>query len=179
MKATVYVGVSLDGFIARKNGEIDWLAPFENEEVATSYREFCETIDVFVIGRGTLETALSFPAWPYQKQVFVLSSTLRTLPDFLRSRAEITSLSPRSMLSELSRRGFSSVYVDGGKVIQSFLREDCIDEMILTRVPMLLGGGIPLFGELSQALRFTHSRSVPYKNGLVKSHYLRTRTSDC
>lgn len=178
MKTTIYVGVSLDGYIARKNGEIDWLAPFQSDEVATSYRDFCETIDVFVIGRGTFETALSFPAWPYDKQVIVLSSTLRSLPDDLHSRVELASAPPRSLLSGLSRRGFTSAYVDGGKVIQSFLREDCIDEMILTRVPLLLGGGIPLFGELSQALRFTHAESVSYKNGLVKSRYLRFRNTD-
>ena len=176
MKAIVYVGASLDGFIAGQNGEIDWLAPFENDEVAARYRAFCETIDIFVIGRSTFETARSFPLWPYPKKVVVLSSTMQRLPEILSADAEVVSLPPRGLLVDLSRRGCSCVCVDGGKVVQNFLREDCIDEMIITRVPLLLGGGIPLFSDLDRQLRFSHVNSTVFSNGLVQSHYIRSRS---
>lgn len=175
MKATVYIGTSLDGFIAKKDGNLDWLVKFQNKEVGDSYEEFIITIDAHVIGRGTFETVLAYHPWPYEKKVFVLSSTIKQIPEALQGKVTVLSMKPRDVLKYLSSEGFSNIYVDGGNVIQGFLKEDCIDELIITRVPVLLGSGIPLFGSLNNDLRFEHKKTQVYSNGLVKSWYTRKR----
>ncbi|MFZ1081857.1 MAG: dihydrofolate reductase family protein [Candidatus Kryptoniota bacterium] len=169
------MGTSLDGFIAKKDGDIDWLVKFENREVNDSYREFMSKIDAVVIGRGTFEKVLTFPSWPYEKKVFVLSTGIKQVPDMLRGKVTVLSMKPRELLNYLSSEGFSNIYVDGGKVVQGFLKEDCIDEMIITKVPVLIGSGIPLFGFLDNDLQFKHIRTDVYSNGLVKSRYERER----
>src|SRR5215471_11548925 len=148
MKAIVYIGTSLDGFIAKADNDIEWLVQFQNSEVGRDFEEFMERVDAIVMGRGTFEKVVSFPYWPYSKKVFVLSATLKQVPDHLKDKVTILSLQPKALINYLTKLGHSCIYVDGGKVIQSFLRDDCIDEMIITRVPLLLGGGIPLFGQL-------------------------------
>ena len=175
MKTTVYIGTSLDGFIARKDGNIDWLVKFQNQEVSDSYTEFMGKIDVIVIGRGTFDTVLTFPSWPYEKKVFLLSNSVKQLPERLEGKVIVLSMKPKELLNYLSKEGFSDIYVDGGKVIQSFLKEDCIDEMIITKVPELIGDGIPLFGSLDNDLQFKHVQTNVYSNGLVKSRYERKR----
>ena len=175
MKTTIYVGTSLDGFIARKNGDIDWLVKYQNKEVHESYNEFINRIDAMVIGRGTYEKVLSFPEWPYEKKVFVLSTSLKQIPGTLNEKATLIAMKPAVLLNYLSDKGFSNIYVDGGKVIQSFLKEDLIDELIITRVPELIGTGIPLFGYLDNDLRFEHIKTNIYSDGLVKSQYERKR----
>jgi len=175
MKTTVYVGTSLDGFIARKDGNIDWLVKYQNKEVHDSYNEFINRIDAMVIGRGTYEKVLSFPEWPYEKKVFVLSTSLKQIPGTLNKKATLVAMKPAALLNYLSDKGFSNIYVDGGKVIQSFLKEDLIDELIITRVPELIGTGIPLFGYLDNDLRFEHIKTNIYSDGLVKSQYERKR----
>jgi len=175
MKTTVYVGTSLDGFIARKDGDIDWLVKYQNKEVHESYNEFINRIDAMVIGRGTYEKVLSFPEWPYEKKVFVLSTSRKQIPGTLNEKATLVAMKPAALLNYLSDKGFSNIYVDGGKVIQSFLKEDLIDELIITRVPELIGTGIPLFGYLDNDLRFEHIKTNIYSDGLVKSQYERKR----
>ena len=175
MKIKVYIGTSLDGFIARKDGDIDWLIKFENQEVNDSYGEFISKIDVIVIGRGTFEKVLTFPTWPYEKKVFVLSTGIKQIPDILRGKVTVLSMKPGELLNYLSNEGFSNIYIDGGKVIQDFLKEDYVDELIVTQVPVLIGSGIPLFGYLDNDLQFKHIRTNIYSNGLVKSHYERKR----
>jgi len=175
MKTTVYVGTSLDGFIARKDGDIDWLVKYQNKEVHESYNEFISRIDAMVIGRGTYEKVLSFPEWPYEKKVFVLSTSLKQITGTLNEKATLIAMKPAVLLNYLSDKGFSNIYVDGGKVIQSFLKEDLIDELIITRVPELIGTGIPLFGYLDNDLRFEHIKTNIYSDGLVKSQYERKR----
>ncbi|HEX3167874.1 MAG TPA: dihydrofolate reductase family protein [Chitinophagaceae bacterium] len=175
MKTTVYVGTSLDGFIARKDGDIDWLVKYQNKEVHDSYNEFINRIDAMVIGRGTFEKVLSFPEWPYEKKVFVLSTSLKQIPGTLNEKATLVAMKPAELLNYLSDKGFSNIYIDGGKVIQSFLREDLVDELIITKVPELIGTGIPLFGYLDNDLRFEHIKTNIYSDGLVKSQYKRKR----
>ena len=175
MKTTVYVGTSLDGFIARKDGDIDWLVKYQNKEVHDSYNEFISRIDAMVIGRGTYEKVLSFPEWPYEKKVFVLSTSLKQIPGTLNEKATLVAMKPSELLNYLSDKDFSNIYIDGGKVIQSFLREDLVDELIITKVPELIGTGIPLFGYLDNDLRFEHIKTNIYSDGLVKSQYKRKR----
>ncbi|AOW09692.1 dihydrofolate reductase family protein [Flavobacterium gilvum] len=173
MKTIAYIGTSLDGFIARKNGEIDWLIQFDSEEINQSYTEFSSEIDAIIMGSGTYEKVLTFPTWFYQQKVFVLSSQIKQVPDALKEKVTILPFQPKAALDYLSDKGYSNIYVDGGKVIQSFLKENLLDELIITRVPVLIGNGIPLFGELNQDIAFEHIKTNLFSNGLVKSHYKR------
>jgi dihydrofolate reductase len=175
MKSIVYIGTSLDGFIATTDGNFDWLSRFADEAAIHSYEEFMTRIDAIVIGRGTFEKVLTFPSWPYEKKVFVLSATIKQLPGALRDKATLLSMKPKELTNYLSGIGFSNIYVDGGKVIQDFLKEDLIDELIISKVPVLIGSGIPLFGFLDHELRFKHIRTVIQANGLVRSYYERER----
>jgi dihydrofolate reductase len=173
MKTTVFIGTSLDGFIAREDGDIDWLTKFENPEVIEGFEKFIGGIDAIVMGRGTFEKVLTFPYWPHRQKVFVLSTSIRNVPFDLKQKAAIISMEPAKLLEFLSGEGYSGIYVDGGRVIQQFLKADCIDELIITRAPVLLGSGLPLFGYLDKDLYFEHSGTHVYSNGLVMSHYIR------
>jgi dihydrofolate reductase len=173
--AHVYIGTSLDGFIARTDGDISWLVKFGDADAIDAYNEFIATVDVIVIGRGTYETVLGFPSWPYGKPVFILSRTVTDMPDHLRNKATITSLAPSELLRHLSGQGFKAAYIDGGKVIQSFLAADLIDSLIIAKVPVVIGSGIPLFGSVDNDINFEHVRTSTYANGLVRSYYKRKR----
>jgi dihydrofolate reductase len=175
MKTTVYIGTSLDGFIARKDGDIDWLTRFANDEAIRAYEKFISGIDAIVIGRGTFEKVLTFPSWPYQKKTFVLSTSIKQVPDILGEKITVLSMKPRELLNYLSSNGFANIYVDGGKVIQEFLKEDLIDKLIISKVPVLIGSGIPLFDYLETDLQFKHIQTQVSSNGLVRSYYERQR----
>jgi dihydrofolate reductase len=175
MRTLVYIGTSLDGFIARKDGNIDWLTQFADEEAIHAYEQFMKRIDAIVIGKGTFEKVLTFPAWPYDKKVFVLSTSIKEVPEIVREKVTVLSMQPGELLSYLSGKGFLHIYVDGGKVIQGFLNEDLIDELIISKAPILIGNGIPLFGYLDVDLQFKHMRTETYSNGLVRSYYERKR----
>jgi dihydrofolate reductase len=172
----VYIATSLDGFIATVDGGIDWLNEIPNPQKSDyGYAEFMSGIDALVMGRGTFEKVLTFGDWSYNKPVFVLSNSLTTAPEHLKDKVEIASGDINKLVKQLNQRGYNNLYIDGGKVIQSFLEEDLIDELIITRVPILLGDGIPLFGKLNQILKFKHSNTETYNNMLVKSTYTRNR----
>jgi len=173
MKTIVYIGTSLDGFIARKDGDIDWLTKFANEEAINAYKELLNRIDSIVIGRGTFDKVLTFPLWPYEKKVFVLSSSIKQIPEKVTDKVTILSKKPAALLNYLTEKGFSSIYIDGGKVIQDFLRENLIDELIISRVPIIIGTGIPLFGYLDTDIYFDHIKTVIASNGLVRNYYQR------
>ncbi len=172
----VYIATSLDGYIATIEGSIDWLHDFPNiDETDYGYTEFMAGIDAIVMGRNTFEKVLSFNEWPYVKPVFVLSQLLVELPDQLQHKAQIINGQPGQVVAGLKRRGLQNLYIDGGQTITSFLREDLIDELIITKIPMLLGDGIPLFGHFTNCLRFVHKETKTYSNSLVKSHYTRDK----
>ena len=175
MRTIAYIGTSLDGFIARNDGDIEWLTQFADDEAIHAYEEFMNRIDAIVIGRGTFEKVLTFSSWPYTKKVFVLSNSIKQLPDTLRDKIILLSMKPEELLSYLSGLGFSTIYVDGGKVIQDFLKEDLIDEMIIAKAPILIGSGIPLFNYIDTDLQFKHVRTAVQSNGLVRSYYERER----
>ena len=171
MKTTAYIGTSLDGFIARKDGEIDWLIQFDDNETNQSYTKFIGEIDAIVIGRGTFEKVLTFPTWFYQQKVFVLSTQIKEIPDNLKEKVTVLNMKPKELLLYLSDKGYSKLYVDGGKVIQSFLNENLLDELIITKVPILIGDGIPLFGRLDHDITLQHIETNIFSNGLVMSRY--------
>jgi len=170
MKASVFVGTSLDGFIARANGDLDFLPPGGGEP--HGYDEFMATVDALVIGRKTFETVLAFPSWPYgEKPVFVLST--RTLaPTPAGAVVERMSGAPAEIVSHLAGRGIRHIYVDGGITIQRFLQAGLIQRLIITRVPVLIGSGIPLFGFIGRDIVLKHVATRQYASGLVQSEYL-------
>ncbi|MEG3845981.1 dihydrofolate reductase family protein [Microcoleus sp. herbarium19] len=174
MKATVYIATSIDGFIARQNGEIDWLPSGEDVEGGEDYgyQEFIDSVDALVMGRNTYELALSFDSWPYgAKPVFVLSSRKVDIPNDIAETFESICAPPREVVRYLSERGFKHLYIDGGKTIQAFLREGLIQQLIITKVPILIGTGIPLFGSLPHDVRLHHLETRQFENGLVQSKY--------
>ena len=175
MKTIVYIGTSLDGFIARQNGDIDWLTQFANDDAIRAYEEFMSRVDAIVIGKGTFEKVLTFPSWPYNLDAFLLSTTIKQLPAIVEGKITLLSMKPKEVMAYLSDKGYSNAYIDGGKVIQGFLNDDLIDELIISKLPILIGSGIPLFGHLDVDLRFTHIKTEVHKNGIVRSHYERKR----
>jgi dihydrofolate reductase len=167
--ASVFVGTSVDGFMARADGALDFLPPGGGEP--HGYAEFIARVDALVIGRNTYEVVLAFDEWPYgDKPVFVLSSKpLRDAP--AGAVVERMSGDVRDFASQLADRGFRHLYIDGGLTIQQFLRPGLIQRLIVTRVPVLIGAGVPLFGPLDQDIRLTHVATRQYESGLVQSEY--------
>jgi dihydrofolate reductase len=170
VKASVFIGTSLDGFIARENGALDFLPPGGGEP--HGYNEFMASIDALVIGRKTFETVLAFDEWPYgSKPVVVLSS--RPIANAPRGAVlERMSGAPADIVSHLEARGVHHIYVDGGVTIQRFLAAGLISRIIITRVPVLIGTGIPLFGPLPRDVSLKHVGTRHYPSGLVQSEYL-------
>jgi dihydrofolate reductase len=166
----VFIGTSLDGFIARPNGEFDFLSSGGDE--AHGYEEFMSSVDALVIGRKTFETALAFEGWPYgAKPVFVLSSNpLAEAP--AGAVVERMAGEPAEIVTLLATRGIEHAYVDGGLTIQRFLRAGAIQRLIITRVPVLIGTGIPLFGAVPHDIQVRHVATRTYASGLVQSEYL-------
>jgi dihydrofolate reductase len=169
MKASVFCGISLDGFLARPDGALDFL-PADGSE-AHGYEEFIASVDAIVIGRGTYETVLGFGSWPYTKPVIVLSSTLSRLTVPKSTNCTLMSGEPQDIVARLAERGFTHLYVDGGITIQRFLSAGLITHITVTRVPVLIGRGIPLFGPLPKDIRLTHERTRAFPSGLVSSEY--------
>lgn len=174
MKTYVYIAQSLDGFIADKNGNLDWLNEIPNPDNDDfGFAEFIDQIDAIVMGRKTFEKVATFGVWPYTKPVYVVSSTLNALPENYSGKAEILNLAPYDILEELKSRGMNNFYIDGGALIQSFLSQDLIDELIITTIPILLGGGISLFGNLEKPLNLKFIKLEVLQNSLIKSYYIR------
>jgi dihydrofolate reductase len=170
VKATVFIGTSLDGFIARVNGAFDFLPPGGGEP--HGYDEFMATVDALVIGRKSFESILAFETWPYgAKPVFVLSGTPLGTPP-VGAVVERMSGPPGEIVSQLTDRGIRHIYVDGGITIQRFLQAGLIQRLIITRVPVLIGTGIPLFGAVPRDIILRHVGTRQYASGLVQSEYV-------
>ena len=166
---SVFVGTSLDGFIARSNGDLDFLPPGGGEP--HGYNEFIATVDAIVIGRKTFETVLTLGPWPYgDKRVVVLSSRPLDL-SAAGGAVEQMGGNPAQIVAQLAASGAHHLYVDGGITIQEFLRAGLVQRLTITRVPVLIGEGIPLFGKLPHDIRLRHLKTREYPSGLVSSEY--------
>ena len=170
-EAAAFIATSLDGYIAREDGRLDWLEGWGGEG-DHGYAAFMASIDTLVMGRKTFEQVLGFGSWPYAgKRVVVLSSRPLAVPEGLRPSVEVQSLEPADLMRRLAASGTRRVYVDGGQTIQRFLRAGLIGEMIITRVPVLIGAGIPLFGHLDEDVALEHVETEAFASGLVQSRY--------
>ncbi len=170
MMVSVFIGTSLDGFIARRNGDFDFLPEGGGEP--HGYDEFFATVDTLVIGRKTFETVLAFATWPYgNKRVVVLSSHPVDLSAVRGGVVEHMGGPPADIVAKLAASGAQHLYIDGGITIQRFLRAGLIQRLIITRVPVLIGEGIPLFGALPRDIKLQHVATQQYASGLIKSEY--------
>ncbi len=170
----VFIATSLDGFIARKDHALDWLPQEKIEGEDLGYETFISSIDGLIMGRGTFEKVLTFGDWPYQKPVIVLSKTLTqdAIPDELEGKVRLSQLTPREIMQSLNQEGWKRAYVDGGQIVQSFLKEGLIDDIVVTLIPILIGEGIRLFGKTDSDvnLKLVASQAFPL-SGMVQNQY--------
>ncbi len=176
-KNKVFIATSLDGYIADKNGAIDWLHSIPNpDNIDMGYGQFDSLIDALVMGRTTFETVCGFDMdWPYQKPVFVLSNNMTSIPEEYQDKAFLVKGTLKEIIGSIHEKGFYILYIDGGRTIQSFLKEDLIDEITITIIPHLLGGGIPLFTNLPEKLKFECVDTKIYLGEVVQNHFVRKR----
>ncbi|HHX8441495.1 dihydrofolate reductase family protein [Vibrio diabolicus] len=177
MANIVFIATSLDGYITDKQGKLDWLHSVPNpDNIDTGFLSLMERIDGLVMGRNTLDVVLSFDCdWPYSKPVFVLSNTMTKVPQGYEDKIFLVKGELKDVLTDLNAKGFNDFYIDGGVTIQNFLKEDLIDEIMITRFPILLGGGAPLFGDLAQPLNFKVTKSEVILDTLVQTTYVREK----
>lgn len=174
MSCHVFIATSLDGFIARPDGSLDWLPQPSGEAEADDhgYSAFMAGIDAVVMGRHTFEVVLGFGGWHFTTPVVVLSSTPLSIAPELEGKVFAMAGEPAEIVAACAARGWHELYIDGGITIQRFLRAGLLARMIITRVPVLLGVGIPLFGDLGRDIPLTHRQTRAYPTGLVQSEYI-------
>jgi dihydrofolate reductase len=169
----VFIAASLDGYIARPDGDVSWLTPKGAEAEDHGYDAFYASIDGIVMGRGTWDLVSRFDPWPYDKPVIVLSAQMTQSDIALQHAGRVTiwNAPPSEVMRRLADQGWRRAYIDGGKVVQSFLAAGLIADMVVTRIPVLLGDGIPLFGRGVRDIPLIHQRTQSFASGLVQSHY--------
>jgi dihydrofolate reductase len=168
-----FIACSLDGYIARPDGGLDWLTSLpapEGEDFG--YSAFMAGIDAILMGRATYDTVLGFPDWPYDRPVRVLTRDAgRVRPAPAGADARPVSGPLPGVLAGLAAEGFGRVYVDGGQTISGLLRAGLLDRLILTRVPVLLGAGLPLFVQTGPEMRLAALGTRVWPNGFVQTDY--------
>ncbi len=171
--AHVFIATSLDGFIARPDGDIGWLLQRDDPAEDHGYSAFIADKDMIVMGRGTYEKVLSFGAWAYELPVLVLSRQLADtpVPPALQGKVRFSGQAPKAVLAELAAQNVRRIYVDGGQLVQSFLRDGLISDMVISAMPVLIGAGRPLFGALAQDVDWKLVSSRAFPAGLVQSTY--------
>ena len=169
----VFMATSLDGFVARKNHQLDWLNKQDTGNEDLGYDGFISQMDGLVMGTGSFKNVLSFGEWPYKKPAIVIGHSLdqTDIPPALEDKVELTKLSPKKVMALLETKGWHKAYIDGGKVVQSFIRSGLIVDMVLTTIPILIGDGLPLFGAIDEDIDLVLKDSKAFKSGLVQNHY--------
>jgi len=175
LEKSVFIATSLDGYIARGDGNLDWLDKAnlsvpEGEDCG--YVSFMSSVDVLVMGRNTFEKVLSFGGWPYEKKVIVLSSNNLEIPENLKKRVYSSAETPEELCNRLAADGIKRIYVDGGSVIQSFLAGGLITDITITVIPVLIGSGISLFGNTVKDIELEHISTKSYEFGFVQNKYV-------
>ncbi|HEV2572668.1 dihydrofolate reductase family protein [Methylocella sp. CPCC 101449] len=169
----VFIATSLDGFIARRDGSIDWLLSRDDPNENHGYQDFIKDIDGLVMGRGSFEGIAASEPWPYDRPVVVLSKTLASspVPSHLTDRVRFVDMTPKAAMEMLAMEGWRRVYVDGGQIVQSFIRERLIADMVVTQIPVLIGEGRQLFGPIDSDIPLIHVTTKAFPSGLVQSVY--------
>ena len=176
-KNSVFIATSLDGYIADKNGGLDWLHSIPNpNNDDMGYVKFTNEIDALVMGRATFDAVCGFDVdWPYNKPVFVVSNTLNEIHESYKEKAFLVKGTLTEILEQIYKKGFYRLYIDGGTTISNFLKADLIDEMIITTIPIVLGGGSPLFLDLPKEIKFELIGTKTFLNQITQNHYKRIR----
>jgi dihydrofolate reductase len=170
----VFIATSLDGFIARRDDDLDWLMKHSTEGEDHGFVAMMASVDGLIMGKGTFQQVLSFEqGWPYEKPVVVMSRSLREkdIPDHLSGRVRLSDATPKVLMNQLNTEGWNRAYVDGEKVIQSFLAEGLIEDILLTRIPILIGEGLSLFGPVPHDIDLEHLETQSFPSGMVSSKY--------
>ncbi len=169
----VFIGMSVDGFIARADGDIGWLDDHSDPNEDHGYTDFMSSMDGFVMGRATFQKVLTFEGWEPPKPLVVASRSMHEgdIPDRLADKVSVTDAAPRLIMEALASQGWSRAYIDGGRLIRAFLSEGLIADITLTRLPVLIGEGIPLFGPVGGDIPLRHRSTRSYPSGLVQSTY--------
>ncbi|MCG9649329.1 dihydrofolate reductase family protein [Vibrio brasiliensis] len=177
MANIVFIATSIDGYIADKDGGLDWLHSVPNpDNVDMGFGPLMEQVDALVMGRNTLEMVLSFDVdWPYSKPVFVLSNTMTEVPEGYQDKVFLINGELTQVVADLNQQGYHDLYIDGGITIQNFLEQELIDQLTITTIPVLLGGGVKLFGDLESMQNYKLVESTVYLDTIVQSHYARVR----
>ena len=172
MYTIAYITCSMDGYIADGNGGIDWLTSIPNPTSSDyGYNDFIRTIDAVLMGKNTFLSVDRMNYWAYPKMVYVWSSTLKVLENKYNTKATIINGDVKSILNHLEEKNIRRLYVDGGRTIQSFLKEDLLDEMIITTISIVLGKGIPLFGKLRKEIGYELYKTERIDEYIVKNYY--------
>lgn len=176
-RVSAFLAISLDGFIARPDGGLDWLdIPPPTPDEDYGYAAFFESVDGLVMGRHSFETVRGFDAWPYgDTPVEVLTHRPLDVPPALAGKVHVSADTPAELVARLGAAGRQHLYVDGGRTVQGFLAAGLLDALTLTRIPVILGAGIPLFGPLAASIPLHHDATRVFANGLVQSRYLRAQ----
>jgi dihydrofolate reductase len=174
----VFMAMSLDGFVARKNHGLDWLMKQKTEGEDHGYEAFQARMDGIVMGRGSYQNVLSFGEWPYTKPVIVMSKTLQQndVPKELADKVRITDQEPQALMDELQGQGWSRAYIDGGKVVQSFVRAGLVEDFVVTMIPVLIGEGIRLFGAIDSDIDLELLGTQAFESGLLQTRYRVVKT---
>lgn len=174
VRCSVYIAASLDGYIAGPNGSLEWLEsipPLDDEDYG--YSDFTADVDTLVMGRNTYEAVAAMDVdWPYEMPVMVLTSRTLDVPADLKERVFPVAGDPHTLIASLGEAGARHVWIDGGAAITSFLNASLIDRLIITTVPILLGGGAPLFGPLANERKLQLISSASFDNGLTQATYV-------
>lgn len=182
MKCSVFIATSVDGFIAKKDGGVDWLHTSGNSEVDMGdhsdmgWEEYIASIDCMIMGRKCMEVIskmnLTDQQWPYgDLRIIVLSNTLNEAPENMSDKVEMYSGDINMLVSKLESEGHSHAYIDGGATIQAFINLELINEMTITRAPVLLGEGIPLFGETAKMIKLEQASATAFANDFIQVKY--------
>ncbi|OGR78156.1 MAG: hypothetical protein A2X32_02005 [Elusimicrobia bacterium GWC2_64_44] len=164
----VFVGASLDGYIADGNNGLAWLDGVNASGEDYGYDAFLASVDAVLLGRNTYELTRKFPDWPYKdRKVYVL--THRPLEPVKQERAVSGELRP--ILEDLAGEGARRVYLDGGRAIQAGLKAGLVTGLTVSVVPVLLGGGVPLFGAFGRTLALKNTAARRFNSGLVRLDY--------
>jgi len=182
MKCSVYIATSADGYIATPEGGVDWLhtAGKLDADMSASpdmgFNGFIASVDCMIMGRKCMEVISSFDLtpeqWPYgDTKIYVLSRSIEVPPENLRGKVEMYSGDIPKLISQLEINGFKHAYIDGGATITSFINLQLINEMTISKAPVILGQGIPLFGKVDKSIKLVNSKSVSFPNDFVQIRY--------
>jgi dihydrofolate reductase len=182
MKCSAYIATSADGFIATKDGSVDWLHSAGNgkalaeEHADMGFNAYLASVDCMIMGRKTLETIsdmnLNDELWPYgDLRIIVLSSTLSSPPANMKDKIELFSGDLTQLIASLEEQSHQHAYIDGGTTIQAFMQLNLLNEITITKAPVLLGEGIPLFGKINTPVKLDHAESATFENDFVQLKY--------